>query len=178
MGRTGSIVKLACDGVFSTTCDGAFSTACAGFFAATRTGFSAVGRAGFVSSFLVFLDIDGSVFAVITCTASFVISLLPLSPPNEDGAKLWARAPALNVTETNAAASAKKIRGLRTSARYAGNHKPRQAFFFDKNRWRMGAYERPFSAFREITILGASQSPGKYSGPYPGGGPNVCSRSM
>jgi hypothetical protein len=108
---------------------GAFSTVSAGFCAATRTRFSALGRAGFVRSFLVFLDIDGSVFAVITWTTSFATSSLRLSPPSEDGAKPWARAPELNVTETNAIASAKKIRGLRTSARYAGNHKSWQAFF-------------------------------------------------
>jgi hypothetical protein len=86
-------------------------------------------------SFLVFLEIDGSVFAVITWTTAFVASSLRLSPPNEDGARPWACAPALNVTETNADASAKKNGGLRTSARYAGNHKPWQAFFFDKNHW-------------------------------------------
>jgi hypothetical protein len=80
-------------------------------------------------SFLVFLEIAGAVFAVITWTTSFVTSSLRLSPPNVDGAKPWARAPALNVTETNAVASAKKICRPRTSARYAGNHKPWQAFF-------------------------------------------------
>jgi len=80
-------------------------------------------RAGCVRSFLVFLEIAGSVFAVITWTESFVTSLLRASPPNEDGARPWARAPAPNVTEINAVASAKKIRSLRTSARYAGNHK-------------------------------------------------------
>ena len=86
-------------------------------------------RADSVRSFLVFLEIDGAVFAVITWTTSFVASSLRLSPPNVDGAKPWARAPALNVTETNAVASAKKSGRLRTSARYAGNHKPWQAFF-------------------------------------------------
>jgi hypothetical protein len=55
-----------------------------------------------------------------------------VSPPKVEGAKPWARAPALNATETNAVASAKKIRGLRTSARYAGNHKLWQAFFSTK----------------------------------------------
>jgi hypothetical protein len=80
-------------------------------------------------SFLVFLEIDGAVFAVITWTTSFVTSSLRLSPPNVDGAKPWARAPTLNVTETNAVASAKKIDRPRTSARYAGNHDPWQAFF-------------------------------------------------
>jgi hypothetical protein len=90
-----------------------------------------------VRSFLVFLEIAGAVFAVITWTTSFltsgprfvVTSSLRLSPPNVDGASPCARAPALKVTETNAVASAKKIGRLRTSARYAGNHKPRQAFF-------------------------------------------------
>jgi len=80
-------------------------------------------------SFLVFLEIDGGVFAVINWTASFLYSSLRLSPPKLAGAKPWAWAPALNVTETNAVASAKKSGCLRTSARYAGNHKPRQAFF-------------------------------------------------
>src|SRR5215475_10244732 len=112
--------------------EGAFSTACVGFCAATRFGFSALVRADSVRSFFVFLEIVGAVFAVITWTISFVTSSLRLSPPNVDGAKPWARAPALNVTKTNAIASAKKIRGLRTSARYAGNHKSWQAFFFDK----------------------------------------------
>lgn len=86
-------------------------------------------RADSVRSFLVFLEIAGAVFAVITWTTSFVASSLRLSPPKLDGAKPWAWAPALNVTETNAVASAKKIGCLRTSARYAGNHKPWQAFF-------------------------------------------------
>jgi hypothetical protein len=99
-----------------------------------------------VRSFLVFLEIDGSVFAVITWTTSFVASSLRLSPPNEDGARPCARAPALKVTEINAVASAKKIGCLRTSARYAGNHKPWQAFFFDKKRWLMVAYQGSFSA--------------------------------
>jgi hypothetical protein len=57
-----------------------------------------------------------------------------------DGAKPWARAPELNVTETNAVATAKKIRGLRTSARYAGNEKPWQAFFSIKKHWRLVVY--------------------------------------
>jgi hypothetical protein len=103
---------------------GAFATACVGFFAATDGGFSALVRAGSVMSFLVFLEIAGAVFAVITWTTSFVTSSLRLSPPKVDGARPWARAPALNVTETNAVASAKKIGRPRTSARYAGNHKP------------------------------------------------------
>ena len=106
-----------------------FSTVGVDFCAATCTDFSAFVRAGCVRSFLVFLEIAGSVFAVITWTESFVISLLRLSPPNEAGAKPWARAPAVNVTESNAVASAKKIGDLRTSARYAGNHKSWQAFF-------------------------------------------------
>ena len=66
---------------------------------------------------------------MITWTTSFVTSSIRLSPPNVDGAKPWARAPALNVTEINAVASAKKSGGLRTSARYAGNHESWQAFF-------------------------------------------------
>jgi hypothetical protein len=53
--------------------------------------------------------------------------------------------PALNVTESNAVASAKKSGGLRTSARYAGNHKSWQAFFFDKNRWQLVGYEAAIS---------------------------------
>ena len=112
--------------------EAAFSIVGVDFWAATCTGFSAVLRTDCVRSFLVFLEIDGSVFAVITWTTSFVTSLLRLSPPNEDGAKPWARAPALNVTESNAVATAKKICGLRTSARYAGNHKSWQAFFSTK----------------------------------------------
>src|SRR6188472_2752327 len=49
-----------------------------------------------------FLEISGAVFAVITWTTSFVDSSLRLSPPKLGGARPWARAPALNVTETNA----------------------------------------------------------------------------
>jgi hypothetical protein len=89
-------------------------------------------RADSVRSFLVFLEIAGAVFAVITWTTSFVASSLRLSPPKVDGTSPCARAPELKVTETNAVASAKKISRLRTSARYAGNHKPRQAFFYIK----------------------------------------------
>ena len=85
---------------------------------------------------------------MITWTTSFVASSLRLSPPKLAGAKPWARAPALNATETNAVASAKKSGCLRTSARYAGNHKPWQAFFFDKKRWRIVAYQGSFSALR------------------------------
>jgi len=125
MGRTASIVNVAREATFS--------TAGVDFCAAIRTGFSPLVRTCFVRSFLVFLEIAGSVFAVITWTTSFVASLLRLSPPNDDGAKPWACAPALNVTETNAVASAKKIRSLRTSARYAGNHKSWQAFFSIKS---------------------------------------------
>src|SRR6266481_5735918 len=106
-----------------------FSTACVGFCAATRTGFSALVRADSVRSFLVLLEIAGAVFAVITWTTSFLTSSVRLSLPNVGGARPCARAPALKVTETNAVASAKKIGRPRTSARYAGNHKPRQAFF-------------------------------------------------
>src|SRR4029077_12415262 len=124
MGRTGSIVKVAREA--------AFSTACVGFCAATRTGFSALARTDSVRSFRVFLEITGAVFAVITWTTSFVASSLRLSPPKLAGAKPWARAPALNVTETNAVASARKSGRLRTRARYAGNHKPWQAFFLIK----------------------------------------------
>ena len=120
--------------------EGAFSTACVGFFAASRAGFSALVRTDSVRSFFVFLEIAGAVFAVITWTTSFVASSLRLSPPNVDGAKPWARAPALNVTETNAVASAKKICGLPTSARYAGNHKSWQAFFSIKKRCRRVPY--------------------------------------
>src|SRR5436190_16520735 len=101
---------------------------CVGFCAATLSACSVLVRTDSVSSFFVFLEI-GAVFAVITWTTSFVTSSLRLSPPKLDGAKPWARAPALNVTETNAVASAKKIGGLGTRARYAGNHKPWQAFF-------------------------------------------------
>lgn len=112
-----------------------FSTVGIDFCAAERIGFSVLVRVDCVRSFLVFLEIDGSVFAVITWTTSLVTSSLRLSPPNEDGAKPWARAPALNVTENNAVATAKKICGLRTSARYAGNHKSWQAFFSTKTHW-------------------------------------------
>ena len=108
-------------------CD--FSTACVGFCAAIRVGFSALVRTDSVRSFRVFLEIAGAVFAVITWTTSFLTSLLWLSPPNVGGARPCARAPAPKVTETNAVASAKKSGGLRTSARYAGNHKSWQAFF-------------------------------------------------
>ena len=52
-----------------------------------------------------------------------------VAPQRRSAPRPWARAPALKVTETNAVASAKKIGRLRTSARYAGNHKPWQAFF-------------------------------------------------
>jgi hypothetical protein len=71
---------------------------------------------------------------VITWTTSFATSSRGVSPPNVAGAKPCARAPALNVTGTNAAASAKKIRSLRTRARYAGNQKSWQAFFSPKTR--------------------------------------------
>jgi len=102
-----------------------------------RTGFSVLVRSDSVRSFLVFLEIAGSVFTVITWTTSFVTSLLRLSPPRVDGARPWARAPALKITETNAVASAKKIRRSRTSARYAGNEKQWQAFFSIKKHWRL-----------------------------------------
>ena len=100
-----------------------------GFCKATCAGFSVLARLDSLRSFFVFFEIAGAVFAVITWTTSLVASSLRLSPPNEDGAKPWARAPALKVTETNAVASAKKIRSPRTRARYAGNHKSWQAFF-------------------------------------------------
>ena len=112
-------------------------------------------RTDSVRSFRVFLEIDGAVFAVITWTTSFVASSLRLSPPKLVGAKPWARAPALNVTETNAVASARKSGRLRTRARYAGNHKPWQAFFFDKNRWRLAAYR----------CLGFSETPARFNRP-------------
>jgi hypothetical protein len=140
MGRTGSIAKVAREGAFSTACVGFCAAARGGFSEATRTGFSALVRTDSVRSFRVFLEIDGAVFAVITWTTSFVASSLRLSPPKLAGAKPWARAPALNVTETNAVASAMKNGRLRTSARYAGNRNPWQAFFFDKNRWRLVSY--------------------------------------
>jgi hypothetical protein len=120
--------------------EGAFAIGCVGFCATTGTGFSALVRADSFRSFLVFLEIVGAVFAVITWTTSFVTSSLRLSPPNVDGARPWARAPALNVTETNAVASDKKSGRLRTSARYAGNHKPWQAFFSIKKHWRLVVY--------------------------------------
>ena len=109
--------------------EGAFAIGCAGFCAATVTVFLALMRGDFFTTCFVICAIVGSVFAVITWTTSFVALSLRLSPPNVDGASPCAHAPALKVTETNAVASAKKIGGLRTSARYAGNHKPRQAFF-------------------------------------------------
>ena len=137
MGRTGSIVKVAMDG--------AVSTSCAGFCAATRTGFSAFVRTDSARSFRVFLEIAGAVLAVITWTTSFVASSLRLSPPKLVGAKPWARAPALNVTETNAVASAKKSGRLRTSARYAGNDTSWQAFFSIKNHWLLVGYHVPIS---------------------------------
>ena len=125
--------------------EGAFSIACVCFCAATRTGFSALVRTDSVSSFRVFLEIVGAVFAVITWTTSLVASSLRLSPPKLGGAKPWARAPALNVTETNAVASAKKSGGPRTSARYAGNHKPWQAFFSIKIVGSWSVTRPPFS---------------------------------
>ena len=79
MGRTGSIVKVARDA--------GFSTSCVGFFAATRTGFSALVCTDSVSSFRVFLEISGAVFAVITWTTSFLDSSLRLSPLKLGGAK-------------------------------------------------------------------------------------------
>jgi hypothetical protein len=89
---------------------------------------------------------------VITWTTSFVTSSLRLSPPNDDGAKPWARAFALNVSETNAVASAKKMRGLRTSARYAGNHKSWQAFFSIKIIGEWALTKHLFQHFWEIML--------------------------
>ena len=112
-------------------------------------------------SFLVFLEIDGAVFAVITWTTSFLTSSLRLSAPNVGGARPCARAPALKVTETNAVASAKKSGGLRTSARYAGNHKPRQAFFFDKTIGGWSLTADAVSVRMGVTRSGLFQSSGK-----------------
>src|SRR6478672_13260025 len=145
MGRTGSIVNVAREG--------GFSTACVGFCAATRTGFSALVCTDSVRSFRVFLEISGAVFAVITWTTSFVDSSLRLSPPKLGGARPWARAPALNVTETNAVASAKKSGGLRTSARYAGNHTSWQAFFSIKITGGWSVTAPPFSVRARIAAL-------------------------
>jgi hypothetical protein len=89
-----------------------------------------------------------------------VASSLRLSPPKLAGAKPWARAPALNVTETNAVASARKSGRLRTRARYAGNHKPWQAFFFDKNHWQLVGYEAAFFGAR-VNHATPFQSPGE-----------------
>ena len=112
-------------------------------------------------SFLVFLEIDGAVFAVITWTTSFMASSLRLSPPKLDGAKPWARAPALNVTETNAVASAKKSGCLRTSARYAGNHKSWQAFFSIKTIGGWSLTGAAVSVRAGMTRSGPFQSSGK-----------------
>jgi hypothetical protein len=112
-------------------------------------------------SFLVFLEIDGSVFAVITWTTAFVASSLRLSPPNVDGASPCARAPTLKVTETNAVASAKKSDGLRTSARYAGNQKPWQAFFSIKTIGSRSVTGPRFRCAREWRVPARFQSPGK-----------------
>src|SRR5262249_40005585 len=79
-----------------------------------------------------FLASVGAVFAVITCTTSPVFPPVGVSLPKVDGANACARAPATKTVENNAVASAKKIGGLRTSARYAGNHKLWQAFFSKK----------------------------------------------
>src|SRR5690242_10635959 len=137
MGRTGSIVNVARET--------GSPTACFGFCAATRTGFSALVCADSVRSFRVFLEIAGAVFAVMTCTTSFAASSVRLSPPKLVGANPWACAPTLNVTATNAVASAKKGDGLRTRARYAGNHKAWQAFFSQKS---LAAWSLPASRFQ------------------------------
>jgi hypothetical protein len=104
-------------------------------------------------------------------------SSLRLSPPKLAGAKPWARAPALNVTETNAVASAKKSGGLRTRARYAGNHKPWQAFFSIKIIGGWSVTRPPFFGVR-VNHATPFQSSGEYSDPNPGGGPNIWSRSI
>ena len=160
MGRTGSIAKVAREGAFSTACVGFCAAARVGFSAATRTGFSALVRIDSVRSFRVFLEIAGAVLAVITWTTSFVVSSLRLSTPKLDGAKPWARAPALNVTETNAVASARKSGGLRTSARYAGNHKSWQAFFSIKIIRGWPVTEAAISGMR-VNHASPSQSSGK-----------------
>jgi hypothetical protein len=108
---------------------GAFAIDCFAFCAPSDIGFSALVRTESFTSFFVFLAIAGVVFAVITCTRALVVPSLRLSPPSVDGASACARAPALNVIKGNAVASAWKIGRLRTSARYAGNQKPWQAFF-------------------------------------------------
>jgi hypothetical protein len=112
-------------------------------------------------SFLVFLEIDGAVFAVITWTTSFLTSSLRLSAPNVGGARPCARAPALKVTETNAVASAKKIGCLRTSAWYAGNHKSWQAFFSIKTIGGWSLTGAAVSVRAGMTRSGPFQSSGK-----------------
>ena len=101
---------------------------CAGF----STGCSLLACTGFFAACLVFFAIAGAFFAVITWTTSDLVSSLPLGRPSVDGARACARAPALKAAKTDAVASAKKIRRPRTSARYAGNQKPWQAFFSGK----------------------------------------------
>src|SRR5215813_3002897 len=131
MGRTGSIVNV--------VRAGSFAIDCAGF---CTVGVSTLVRTDFFTTFLVFLAGAGAVFAVITCTISPVFPSVRLSPPKVDGASACARAPAMKAIESNAVASAKKIRGLRTSARYAGNHRLWQAFF-SKKLPRVAALPRP-----------------------------------
>ena len=97
---------------------------------------------------------------MITWTTSLEVSSLRLSPPNEDGAKPWARAPALKVTETNAVASAKKIRSPRTSARYAGNRKSWQAFFSRKD---MG--KRPPNRYQIFRLRRNNAAPRRFNRP-------------
>ena len=140
--------------------EGVFSTAWVGFFKATCAGFSALVRVDSVRSFFVFLETVGAVFAVITWTTSLVASSLRMSPPNEDGAKPWACTPALKVTETNAVASAKKIRSPRTSARYAGNHKSWQAFFLIKD---IG--NRPLKRYQIFRLRRNNADPRRFSRP-------------
>jgi hypothetical protein len=88
-------------------------------------------------------------------------SSLRLSAPNVGGARPCARAPALKVTETNAVASAMKIGRPRTSARYAGNHKPWQAFFSIKTIGGWSLIEATVSVRTGMARSGPFQSSGK-----------------
>ena len=103
------MVKLACEG--------AFAIDCAGFCAATRPTFLALMRADFFTTCLVICAIVGSVFAVITCTTSFVVPPVRLSPPNVAGASAWARTPALEMTRTDVVVKAKQASRFPTEAR-------------------------------------------------------------
>jgi hypothetical protein len=106
---------------------------CAGFSAATWSRFSALVRTDSFKARLVFLAIFGPVFAVITCTKPLLLSSVWVSSPNVAGASACACAPTLKAIETDAVASAKKNGRLRTSARYARNQNPWQAFFSIKS---------------------------------------------